>query len=73
MFDGPICPPDAAVVLCVSRDLEDRMRGAGARDVRRALVPPYDPEAPAESPDSTSAPDPEAVRAGRADLCHRRV
>jgi glycosyltransferase involved in cell wall biosynthesis len=59
----------AAVVLCVSRDLEDRMRGAGARDVRRALVPPYDPEAPAESPDSRSAPDstgvpdPEAVRA----------
>jgi glycosyltransferase involved in cell wall biosynthesis len=53
----------AAVVLCVSHDLEDRMRGAGARDVRRALVPPYDPEAPAESPDSTSAPDPEAVRA----------
>jgi glycosyltransferase involved in cell wall biosynthesis len=53
----------AAVVLCVSRDLEDRMRGAGARDVRRALVPPYDPEAPAESPDSTPAPDPEAVRA----------
>jgi glycosyltransferase involved in cell wall biosynthesis len=39
----------AAVVLCVSRDLEDRMRGAGARDVRRALVPPYDPNA-------TSAP-----------------
>ena len=59
----------AAVVLCVSRDLEDRMRGAGARDVRRALVPPYDPAAPAESPDSTAAPDstgapdPEAVRA----------
>jgi glycosyltransferase involved in cell wall biosynthesis len=46
----------AAVVLCVSRDLEDRMRGAGARDVRRALVPPYDPNPP-------SAPDPEAVRA----------
>jgi glycosyltransferase involved in cell wall biosynthesis len=53
----------AAVVLCVSGDLEDRMRGAGARDVRRALVPPYDPEAPAEPPDSASAPDPEAVRA----------
>jgi glycosyltransferase involved in cell wall biosynthesis len=53
----------AAVVLCVSHDLEDRMRGAGARDVRRALVPPYDPEAPAESPDSAPAPDPEAVRA----------
>ena len=59
----------AAVVLCVSRDLEDRMRGAGARDVRRALVPPDDPEAPAQSPvataapDSTGAPDPEAVRA----------
>jgi glycosyltransferase involved in cell wall biosynthesis len=53
----------AAVVLCVSRDLEDRMRRAGARDVRRALVPPYDPQARAESPDSTSAPGPEAVRA----------
>ena len=48
----------AAAVLCVSRDLEDRMRGAGARDVPRALVPPYDP-APAPgsaSPASTRRP-----------------
>ena len=29
----------AATVLCVSADLEDRMRRAGARDVARALVP----------------------------------
>jgi glycosyltransferase involved in cell wall biosynthesis len=29
----------AATILCVSADLEDRMRRAGARDVRRALVP----------------------------------
>jgi glycosyltransferase involved in cell wall biosynthesis len=35
----------AAVVLCVSHDLEERMRRAGARDVRRALVPPYTSQA----------------------------
>ncbi len=29
----------ATTILCVSADLEDRMRRAGARDVRRALVP----------------------------------
>ncbi|HEY2277220.1 MAG TPA: glycosyltransferase, partial [Streptosporangiaceae bacterium] len=53
----------AAVVLCVSRDLEDRMRQAGARDVRRALVPSYDPGTRSDAPDSTPAADPEAVRA----------
>jgi glycosyltransferase involved in cell wall biosynthesis len=39
----------AAIVLCVSGDLEDRMRQAGARDVRRALVPPWTPDDPATS------------------------
>jgi glycosyltransferase involved in cell wall biosynthesis len=37
----------ASIVLCVSGDLEDRMRQAGARDVRRALVPPWTPDDPA--------------------------
>ena len=53
----------AAVVLCVSGDLEDRMRGAGARDVRRALVPPYDPNAPSAP---TAAPDGPASPGGPA-------
>jgi glycosyltransferase involved in cell wall biosynthesis len=35
----------AATVLCVSADLEERMRRAGARDIGRALVP-----SPPESP-----------------------
>jgi glycosyltransferase involved in cell wall biosynthesis len=47
----------AAVVLCVSGDLEDRMRRAGARDVRRASVPPYSPAAPA----TEATTDPGAV------------
>jgi glycosyltransferase involved in cell wall biosynthesis len=46
----------AAVVLCVSRDLEERMRRAGARDVRRALVPPYDPYPPT-APVAPAGPD----------------
>jgi glycosyltransferase involved in cell wall biosynthesis len=50
----------AAVVLCVSRDLEERMRRAGARDVRRALVPPYDPPGPPGPP--SPAPGPDAIR-----------
>ena len=51
----------AAVVLCVSGDLEDRMRQAGARDVRRALVPPYSPAGPT-APAATPAPaGPDAV------------
>jgi glycosyltransferase involved in cell wall biosynthesis len=49
----------AAVVLCVSGDLEERMRRAGARDVRRALVPPYAPGAPSTP---TAATSPDAVR-----------
>jgi glycosyltransferase involved in cell wall biosynthesis len=40
----------AAVVLCVSGDLEDQLRQAGARDVRRALVPPWTPDDPAPAP-----------------------
>jgi glycosyltransferase involved in cell wall biosynthesis len=46
----------AAVVLCVSDDLEDRMRRAGARDVRRALVPPWAPDDPA-TPTAVTSPD----------------
>jgi glycosyltransferase involved in cell wall biosynthesis len=44
----------AAVVLCASGDLEERMRRAGARDVRRALVPPYDPVGPASAASAAS-------------------
>jgi glycosyltransferase involved in cell wall biosynthesis len=47
----------AAVVLCVSGDLEDRMRRAGARDVRRALVPPYSPTAPAPAEGAPAGAD----------------
>lgn len=43
----------AAVVLCVSGDLAERMRRAGARDVRRALVPPY---APPSAPPAAAGP-----------------
>ena len=51
----------AAVTLCVSGDLEDRMRRAGARDVRRALVPPYSP-ATATAPATPGAPaTPDAI------------
>jgi glycosyltransferase involved in cell wall biosynthesis len=46
----------AAVVLCVSGDLEDRMRRAGARDVRRALVPPWAPNDPV-TPTAATSPD----------------
>ncbi len=52
----------AAVVLCVSRDLEERMRRAGARDVRRALVPPYAPNEPSGPTGPTTASSPDAVR-----------
>jgi glycosyltransferase involved in cell wall biosynthesis len=45
----------AAVVLCVSSDLEARMRQAGARDVRRAPVPPWVPAGPA-GPAQPAAP-----------------
>jgi len=37
----------ADLVLCVSPDLEQRMRTAGARRISRAVVPPPDPPAPA--------------------------
>ena len=43
-------------VLCVSPDLEERMRAAGARRVGRALVPAAVPaETPAEAPAEASA------------------
>jgi glycosyltransferase involved in cell wall biosynthesis len=47
----------ADLVLCVSPDLEARMRSAGARQVGRAIVPPADPgwvRAPGQAP---SLPD----------------
>jgi glycosyltransferase involved in cell wall biosynthesis len=51
----------AAVVLCVSGDLEERMRRAGARDVRRALVPPYPPS-------TAGGPEPGSADAVRREL-----
>ena len=54
----------AAVVLCVSRDLEERMRRAGARDVRRALVPPYDPPGPPGPSSPPAGPPAAAAPAG---------
>ena len=54
----------AATVLCVSADLEERMRRAGARDVGRALVPsPSLPASPAASPGTASAVPGEADEA----------
>jgi len=44
----------ADLVLCVSPDLEARMRSAGARRVDRAIVPPADPVR--KPPGTTSAP-----------------
>jgi glycosyltransferase involved in cell wall biosynthesis len=49
----------AATVLCVSADLEERMRRAGARDVGRALVP---------SPPADGVPGQGAVQAVRKEL-----
>jgi glycosyltransferase involved in cell wall biosynthesis len=46
----------ADLVLCVSPDLEARMRAAGAREVRRALVPPPPPPAPAQPGQPAPAP-----------------
>jgi glycosyltransferase involved in cell wall biosynthesis len=47
----------AATVLCVSADLEERMRRAGAREVGRALVPsPSVPASPGEAPAASAAP-----------------
>ena len=45
-------------VLCVSRDLEERMRAAGARRVGRALVPPDPVSADPVSADPVSAETP---------------
>jgi glycosyltransferase involved in cell wall biosynthesis len=55
----------AAMVLCVSRDLADRMRRLGARDTALAVVP-----APV-----LAAPSAEAIRQARADIgaCGRPV
>jgi glycosyltransferase involved in cell wall biosynthesis len=50
----------ADLVLCVSPDLEARMRAAGARQVRRALVPP--PEVPRAAPPSSTPRRPTAPR-----------
>jgi glycosyltransferase involved in cell wall biosynthesis len=53
----------ADLVLCVSPDLEARMRAAGARQVRRALVPspvlsqPAPPAPPAQAPALTPSAD----------------
>jgi len=68
----------ADLVLCVSPDLEARMRSAGARRVARALVPPADPRplptppapatppGPATPPPGPLTPTPAATRvAGR--------
>ena len=52
----------AAVVLCVSGDLEERMRRAGSRDVRRALVPPYTP------PEAAAGSEPAGPAAVRREL-----
>jgi glycosyltransferase involved in cell wall biosynthesis len=62
----------AAVVLCVSRDLEERMRQAGARDVRRALVPPYEPPGPPGPPSPPARPPAAAAPAG-ADAIRREL
>ena len=58
----------SAVVLCVSGDLEDRMRRAGARDVRRALVPPYSPVTAATPDDPATADDPATPDAVQQEL-----
>ena len=48
----------ADLVLCVSADLEQRMRSAGARRTGRAIVPPPSPETPPTGDDS---PPPDSV------------
>jgi glycosyltransferase involved in cell wall biosynthesis len=57
----------AATVLCVSADLEERMRQAGARDVGRALVP-SPPASPNAVPAGSTPPDHAAVEAVRKEL-----
>jgi glycosyltransferase involved in cell wall biosynthesis/8-oxo-dGTP pyrophosphatase MutT (NUDIX family) len=56
----------ADLVLCVSPDLEARMRAAGARHVRRALVPPPAPVPPAPVPPASASPAPHPPPAGGA-------
>ncbi len=51
----------AAAVLCVSADLEERMRRAGARDVGRALVPSLGSAGPGSAEDGRGAAA-EAIR-----------
>jgi glycosyltransferase involved in cell wall biosynthesis len=47
----------ADLVLCVSSDLEARMRSAGARQVGRAIVPAADPRPPRASGQAATLPD----------------
>jgi glycosyltransferase involved in cell wall biosynthesis len=61
----------ADLVLCVSADLEARMRSAGASRVGRAIVPAVDPEAPpavgqASSSNVDSGPAPTRIPDGGA-------
>ena len=58
----------ADLVLCVSADLETRMRAAGARRIGRAVVPaagPAVPPVPATAQGPAAAPFPAASAAGR--------
>src|SRR5690348_17760412 len=52
-------------VLCVSADLEERMRAAGARRVGRALVPAFASAGPAPGPASAAPSLPGDQAAGR--------
>jgi glycosyltransferase involved in cell wall biosynthesis len=54
----------ADLVLCVSPDLEARMRSAGARRVGRAIVPPADP-VPPPAPPAPAGGRPLVLAAGR--------
>jgi glycosyltransferase involved in cell wall biosynthesis len=54
----------ADLVLCVSPDLEARMRAAGARQVGRAVVPAADPK-PLSAPSAFAAGRPVVLAVGR--------
>jgi glycosyltransferase involved in cell wall biosynthesis len=54
----------ADLVLCVSPDLEARMRSAGARQVGHAVVPPADP-VPPPTPATPASERPLVLAAGR--------